>query len=257
MAAYIEEDVLDPELLASPPTRVPTAAEIADILEPWRPQKLRRIAAAHLLNHWSPWFVLRTHYGGGEADDTKLRTWLDAEGDFADDPAIVSPGHEWFCVLDDPELFDFGDYWQEVYDVFPELAAPRADRRFTDDDVKEAREEGKYWITHGSEWDCMTDDERYQEAIMQRAVDKYGAALLLVLDKDALDAGECGLILRDKKGHPVKESEIDPGGLQEFIARSERGMFFEGHWEHGRPGYKYRLHGKIMRKLLPLVKGEA
>ncbi len=92
---------------------------------------------------------------------------------------------------------------------------------------------------------------------MQRAVDKYGAALLLVLDKDALDADECGLVLRDKKGHPVKESEIDPGGLQEFIARSERGMFFEGHWEHGRPGYKYRLHGKIMRKLLPLVKGEA
>ncbi len=89
---------------------------------------------------------------------------------------------------------------------------------------------------------------------MQSAVDKFGIALLLVLDKDALDADECRLILRDKKGNLVKVSEILPSSLQEFIVRSERGMFFEGHWAHSRPSPKYRLRGKIMRKLLSLVK---
>ena len=55
---------------------------------------------------------------------------------------------------------------------------------------------------------------------------------------------------------PVKESEISPDALDEFLARYNRGMFYEGYWEHGRPGYKYRSRGKIMRRLLPLVKGE-
>jgi hypothetical protein len=255
VAAYIDEDVLDPALLASPPTREPTTTEIADILEPWRPQKLRRIASALLAKRADRFYVLRTHYGGGEADDIKVRTWLDIEPFLGDEYQIVPPWHEWFCVLDDSELFDSGDDWQDVYDVLPELAAPEADRRFTDADVEYARNEAKDRIADGEEWDCMTDDERYQEAIMGEAV-VSSPPWLLVLDKDALDADEFGLILRDKKGNPVKESEISPDALDEFLARYNRGMFYEGYWEHGRPGYKYRSRGKIMRRLLPLVKGE-
>ena len=252
VAAYIDEDVLDPALLAS--TRVPTAAEIADILEPWRPQKLRRIAAALLGSCADRYYLLRTYYGGGEADDIKVRTWLDLQPALGDDYQIVPPWHEWFCVLDDPELFDFGDDWQEVYDVLPELAAPEADRRFTDADVESAREEVKDRIADGGEWNYMTDDERYQETIMKEAV-VSSPPWLLVLDKDALDADEFGLILRDKKGNTVKESEIDPGALDEFMTRYGRGMFYEGYWEHGRPGNKYRIRGKIMRRLLRLAKG--
>ena len=159
VAAYLDEDVLDPELLA--PTRVPTAAEIASILGPWRSQKLRRIAAALLGSRADRCYLLRTYYGGSEADDIKLRTWLDLQPAVGDKYQIVPPWHEWFCVLDDPELFHFGDDWQEVYDVLPELAAPEADRRFTDANAESAREEAKDQIADGDEWDYMTDDERY------------------------------------------------------------------------------------------------
>jgi hypothetical protein len=124
--AYIGEDVLDPEQLASPPSRAPTASEIAEILAPWRPQKLRRIAAAHLgqvgvagFTRQAKWdihfYILRTHYGGGAADDARLRSWLDQGSEGPE----IEPEDEWFTVLNDAKLFDFGDYWQEVYDVFP------------------------------------------------------------------------------------------------------------------------------------------
>ena len=251
VAAYIDEDMLDPAVLAS--TRVPSAAEIADILEPWRPQKLRRIASALLGGRADRYYLLRTYYGGGEADDIKVRTWLDLHLAVGDKYQVVPPWHEWFCVMDDPEIFDFGDDWQDVYDVLPELAAPEADRRFTDANVESAREEVKDQIADGDGWDCMMDGERYQEAIMREAV-VSSPPWLLVLDKDALDEDEFGLIMRDKKGNPVKEAEIRPRALDEFMVRYARGMFYEGYWEHARTGNKYQIRGKIMRRLLPLAK---
>ena len=87
VAAYIDEDVLDPVLLVSPMSRIPTDAEVAEILSPWRPEKLRRIAAAHLASHTESYYILRTHYGGGAADDARLRGWIDdLEGPNFDPP---------------------------------------------------------------------------------------------------------------------------------------------------------------------------
>ncbi len=77
---------------------------------------------------------------------------------------------------------------------------------------------------------------------------------LLVLDKDAFEADEFGLILRDKKGNLVKEAEIGLRVLDEFMTRYGRGMFYEGYWERARPGGRYRIRGRIMRRLLPLAK---
>ncbi|KAL2133699.1 hypothetical protein VTI74DRAFT_1875 [Chaetomium olivicolor] len=235
VAAYIEKDVLDPELLASPPTRIPTAAEIAEILSPWRPQKLRRMAAALLAGS-------REHY-------YFLRTWLELDMEGPD----IFPENEWFCVLDDAELFNFGDAWQDVYDVLPELAAPDADRRFTNEHVEWARSTATDLIesephVHG--------EEHYEDAIMQIAT--IGEPpWLIVLDEEAFETEELGLILRDKKGNPVKETVITPNELGAFYMADARGASYSGgYWRHAAVGRQYQTRGEIMRKLLPLVKGE-
>ncbi len=245
----MKEDVLAPELLESPPSRIPTAPEIAEILAPWRPHKLRRIAAAHLLgstpNHF---YILRTHYGGGAADDAKLRRCIDEH----EGPNFDQPEDEWFCVLDDAELFDVGDYWQEVYDLFPELAAPEPDRRFTQEDVETAREEARELAEENDE---QLGDEHYEAAILRRAAVTM-PPWLLVLDREAFETEELGLILKDLKGNPVKEIEVAPNALDAFYISWTRGMLRESYWQYARVGRPYRTRGKMMRKLLPLVRGD-
>ncbi|KXX72850.1 hypothetical protein MMYC01_210576 [Madurella mycetomatis] len=252
--AYIDEGVLDLELLSSPPSRVPTDAEVADILAPWRPQKLRRIAAAHLgllpFEGQGPHFyLLRTYYGGGADDDAKLRSWLDENLNNFD----IEPEYGWFSVLDDAELFGVGDCWQEVYDLFPELAAPEPDRRFTEEHVAWALKRAKRLIKNDPD---ESEDEHYADAIRQVAA-LGGPPWLIVIDEEAFRTEELGLIFRDLKGNPVKEAEIEPYMLNEFYGRYERGMMYEGHWEHANVPKKYRVPGEIMRRLLPLVKGES
>ncbi|KAK3292205.1 uncharacterized protein B0H64DRAFT_445162 [Chaetomium fimeti] len=251
VADYINEDVLDSDLLASPPSRLPTETEIAEILEPWRPQKLRRIAAVYLVENSAiyTWCFLRTYYGGGAADDAKLRGWLDLD---ECESAGINPEDEWHAVLDDPGLFDVGDDWQQVYAVLPELAARESDRRFTDELVEEARD----WATSHKQPGEEVDDEEYGDCIMRLATIR--SAWLLVLDKEAFETGELGLILRDAKGIPVKETTIKPENLDYYYVLSAiKGMITETeYWIGVEVGEKYRTHGEIMRQLLPRVKGE-
>lgn len=249
--------MLDPDLLASPMTRTPTETEISEILEPWRPQKLRRIAAAHLhlepfkFSDWPHFYLLRTYYDGGAEDDAKLRRWLDELLSIHYD---IEPEHEWFAVLDDAELFDVYD-WPEVYDILPELAAPRPDRRFTLQDVEWARE----WAKELIKSDYMkyeTEDEHYAEAIREHLAG-YSGPWLVVLDRESFEKDDLGLMFRDKKGRSVKEAEIRPEDLNDFRCSSDRGRTHEGWWEHAYVPKRYRVNGKRMRPLLSLVKGEA
>lgn len=241
----------DADLLASPPSRIPTEAEIAEILAPWRPQKLRRIAAAYVVPNSGlhEWCFLRTYYGGGAANDAKLRGWLDLD---ECEWAGVNPENEWHAVLDDPALFDVGDDWQRVYAMLPELAARVSDRRFSDEDVETVRE----WAMMHKEPGEEIDDEEYEDCIMQVAM--LGSAWLLVLDEEAFETGELGLILRDAKGNSVKETTIKPEDLNYYyIASAIKGMVSEtGYWQNAVMGKKYRSRGRIMRELLLRVKGE-
>ncbi|KAK4097136.1 hypothetical protein N658DRAFT_489449 [Parathielavia hyrcaniae] len=216
-------------------------AAVAEILSPWRPQRLRRIAAVHLGlapfqqgGHQEPhYYLLRTYYGGGADHDAKLRGWLDEnENEF-------EPTHEWFAVLDGAALFDVGDAgWQEAYHVFPELAGPYPDRRFTEEDVEWARTRVE-WLIEKDADEYEEETEHWMDAIRQVA-SSHGAPPWL-------------------KGYPVKETEVqvEGGMLSDFWMRSDRGMTFEGYWEAAYVSKRYRIRGKTMRKLLPLVKGES
>ena len=103
---------------------------------------------------------------------------------------------------------------------------------------------------------CEQPGGEYLEAAILLAA-KTQPPWLLVLDKEAFETEELGLILRDKKGNPVKETELAPEEMFTFRGAWERGMLpGSGYWEYGRVGPKYRTRGKIMRQLLPLVRGD-
>jgi hypothetical protein len=251
VAAYINEDVLDPELLVSPPSRVPTETEITEILAPWRPQKLRRIAAAYLAENSGRYkcCLLRTHYGGGTGHDATLRDWLNLGGYNTTEPNI-NPEDKWHAVLNDPALFGFGDDWRRAYTVLPELAARVPDRRFTDKHVEKVRELATSYTKRLGD----VDDKGWEDYIIRVAVS--GSGWLLVLDEDAFETWELGLILRDAKGNLVKEGTIKSKDLGYFpSATAELGWLSQmPRWKEAAVGKKYRTGGSIMRQLLPRVK---
>ncbi|GLA13201.1 hypothetical protein AnigIFM62618_009731, partial [Aspergillus niger] len=105
---------LDPTYHASEtyetPSRFPTAHEIDTILRPWRSDNLRKIAWRIWGSDNSQLILLRTYYN---ADDNNKITEL-VGSDELDEEDIA-----WWALLDNPELFNFGDLWWRVFDILP------------------------------------------------------------------------------------------------------------------------------------------
>ncbi|KAK0641768.1 hypothetical protein B0T16DRAFT_461800 [Cercophora newfieldiana] len=248
ISAFLNLDTLPTDL----PLLTPTPSEISTILLPWRPQKLRRIAQQHIQGHGYHYIFLRTHYGGGESDSAKLRGWLDQGG--WPNGVEIRPEDEYFVVLDDEELFDFGDDWQRVNMVLPEVAAPGADRRFGEGSVEELRGQFEEGGTGGSE-----DEEDLEDRIRVSAT--IGAVWLVVVDEEAFETGELGLMIRDKKGNVVKDSLIKAEGdaFDTFYLYCMVKGAYEctAEWGNGAVGRKYRSGGSIMRELKAQIKAKA
>jgi len=256
VAAFVDEDLLDEDLFAFPPTRTPTESEITEILAPWRPQKLRHIAAAHARipgffpTDFSPfYYIVRTYYDGGAEDDVKFRKWLDDSDE--DWGHCIPREHEWFCVLNDPELFNYGDdHWTRVYEVLPELASRGPDCRFTEEHIIWGLSWGQ---SYRDSEEYSSDEENLAEGV--RAAASKDEPWLVVFDLDAFKEERAKLIYRDRKGYPIKETVLGmPEGYEDFRGRCSRGATFEGYWEHAVVANMYERKGKIMKKLLPLVK---
>lgn len=233
---FIQEDSISPEL-----SRSPSAEEVSSILQPWRAQELRAIAQQH--NERDPYecyFVLRTYYGGGEADDVNLQEWLDQ------DPSqgfeISEPDRSW-QVLDDAALFDLGGDghdWQRVYCVLPELAVPSQERR-PPSDFEYVREMA---TMHKD----GPEDGDFEFWILTMA---FTGKWLLVADRHAFENDRLCLVFRDCKGNAVKESRIRPDQLGELsLCQLQGSLHKSGHWLDGEVGEDYQTGGQIMRELL-------
>lgn len=235
--AFIQEDTIAPEL-----GRNPSEKEVSGILQPWRAQELRSIAQQH--NERDPYgcyFILRTYYGGGEADDAKLQEWLDQ------DPSqgfeIAEHDRSW-QVLDNAALFDVcgddGDNWQRVYHILPELAAPCRERP-PPSDFDFVRE-------MATMYNDAPEDEDFEFWILTMAIT---GNWLLIADRDAFENDELRLVFRDNKGNVVKESRIRPDELGELSLRRLQGSIHESeYWLDGEVGEDYQTGGQIMRGLL-------
>ncbi|KAK4183547.1 hypothetical protein QBC35DRAFT_393641 [Podospora australis] len=217
--AFIGEEFIalefDPSATGGLMTRTPTPEEISIILEPWRPQKLRGIAARHWgqkdLARWGhSYYVLRTYYDGGAEHDAKLAAWLSesssSDGMDVDDTSMIEDGlgiepvDTWWQVLDDSLLFDLDTYhdaddWKAVYKILPELAAPLNDRTFDFAAAQEA-------LIAKKPLKALVDSD-FEEAVLEEAARKGN--WLLILDKYAFENDEVRLLFRDAHGNVVKE----------------------------------------------------
>ncbi|KAJ5730113.1 uncharacterized protein N7483_004621 [Penicillium malachiteum] len=91
--------------------------DIDAILRPWRSEVIRE--AAIRLNTLKVSPILRTHYDPDQAargaDDRQIAGWLQLDKDSAD-----SMDNKW-TYLNDSELFNFGDHWERIFELVPEL----------------------------------------------------------------------------------------------------------------------------------------
>ncbi|KAG7294540.1 hypothetical protein NEMBOFW57_004615 [Staphylotrichum longicolle] len=250
--AFIQADsvaVADAEQLP------PSESQIRTILEPWRSQKLRQLAQKHLAyGEHGPegdFYFLRTHYAGGAEDDAKLRAWLDLD----EEEFIELPREdEWWVVLDDAAMFDLGDNegdWQQVYRVFPELAAPRLERSIAEvgSDLYYIRKRLKWLVPEGE-----PQEEDWAEAVRQN-VHIWGNRLLVV-DRVAFETDDLGLVFRDVKGNVVREGRVRADELNELnLYQNVKGALRETRfWLNSEVGEKYRVGGEVVRELVPLAK---
>lgn len=222
------------------------------MLEPWRAQRLRRIAGRHVAADKANTLaggelvILRTWYGGGAADDARFRGWLEQVDPFEE--AFGHPADRWWRVLDDNALFDLGDddNWRSIYDVLPELAAPGTRRAFDDGFVEAVRE-----LVFAPEDGKEPEVDDYEDAVMVTA---SNGAFLLVADQQAFEEERLGLVFRDSKGNVIREGTIKPEEVQYLREYNTRGAVAESeYWLDAAVGKKYRTLGKIMCALLPIV----
>jgi len=243
----------DPEATPAAEPIAPSPEQIATILAPWRPQRLRRIAAKHgaVLRPEGEFYFLRTHYAGGAADDARLRAWLDLD----ECQGVALPrADEWWVVLDDAELFTQPDgAWMAVYDVFPELAAPRTGRLLLGNDSSSMMESIRDRVGWMLSEDEPVEEEHWAEAVRE-TLSIFGNNLLIV-DQRAFETGELGLVFRDAKGNVIRHGRIKPDQLNEMVVDDSRGALSEsGFWLDTEVGEKYRLEGEIVRDIVRLAK---
>lgn len=230
----------------------PSAEQIRTILEPWRPQKLRQLAHKHYVmgGPFEEFFFLRTHYAGGAEDDAKLREWLDLD----EYVSIEIPREEeWWIVLDYAELFDLGENegdWQRVYDVFPELAAPGLARQIAGD----SRIDYIHDILKSVVLEDELEEEDWAEAVRQ--VVQVPGNKLLIVDREAFETEQLGLVFRDVKGNVVRHGRVRADELNELVLyECVKGALNETRfWLDSEVGEKYEVGGEVVREIVSVAK---
>ncbi|POR31203.1 Uncharacterized protein TPAR_08587 [Tolypocladium paradoxum] len=154
-------------------SRVPTADKVHDVLEPRRPQKLRRMPSTGTAS----WLTSSTSCAPpAEASPKMTRSCAPGSTTLLLPPASrLGPDDECWMVLDDtcPDridrvLCDEADV-QQAYDVLPELAAPNKRR---DRQVREL---------------SPTDEDNYEESILSYAA---VGSMIPVIDQEAFETNE-------------------------------------------------------------------
>lgn len=262
--AFMEEDVLEPELYAAvvndgKVSRVPNESEVREILLPFRPERIRKVARVYvdcLADNWrwqEPIF-LQTSYDGGATDGEKMSQWIPS-----DEAGVgLNKGDRWWRLLNDESLFDSGNDWSKVYEMLPEVIAYRNDRRASLDMDKILRA-AKRSMSEGTWTEKL-------ESILQAEVQDSSRNTLIVFDKVFFDTchltleqsyaieekeGEEGplLIFLDKKGNQIRASRVGKDILDILDVSYFRLNVDEQHcWEAGVVGEKYKPDGDIGRR---------
>ncbi|KAL2061388.1 hypothetical protein VTL71DRAFT_7661 [Oculimacula yallundae] len=242
-------------------------AQIRAILSPWRPLSVRGLTreANPLHGIW-----LRTVYSSASyaVHEQHVRTmdWWSESG-------------EEDRLLSDDEYFDFGDNWQRIFDLFPEILMPgsawesvttetrdsqNATIRQAATDVKknldglltvlsgqaiEADAEGV--VQEALEWArwYKTSEREAHDYVLREWTDVLHRAFVIgfivVEDEESLRTGKVLVVFLDERGRSVREKRCDVDNVNGFCPLWDEGAEFDGgQWEDGTIGKDYLEGGE-------------
>lgn len=232
MESYLQIDTIPEELIPreSGILRVPTEDEVQEILAPWRSQRLRQLAARLLKRCEDDLMILRTDYSNPEGNDM-LQDWI--EVDRVSDSEF-HPENLWWRILNEPSYFDFGEKWDQVLHILPEIVVP-----------------------NGSKAESRKLNERiFKRSVRNRSrleafqwVSVRGWPLV-VADKESFDTQELRVLFLDGHGYIVRHSRVEPCDMAWLKETKEMVKLQQSHWwEAGEVGEKYRPDGEMGRTL--------
>ncbi|KAH8196859.1 hypothetical protein TruAng_008972 [Truncatella angustata] len=174
------------------PTDPPTSDQVRHVLQPWRPQKLRKIAQ-HLLHYRSnDLVILRTHYDDDGTENEWLSEWLERD---KEQDMLYGFGEEWWRILSDRALFNFGDEWRDIFLTLPELVG-----RYSSHSQGLQKSIGPAWIAEARNAEDCVDEVQFLSYV--------GQSPLLVADRDAFEEEVLRAIFLDSYGNVVRYSEV-------------------------------------------------
>ncbi|KAE8423602.1 hypothetical protein BDV36DRAFT_306125 [Aspergillus pseudocaelatus] len=177
-------------------SRTPTVEEINIILRAWRSDGLRRRAWRILHSDKGAPFFLRTYYNPLDDSDARVKQWVNASEEFAD--------QAWWALLDDRNSFNFGSDWRRIYEILPEVAGPvEIDdyKRYASPDlVNTAREQFKAYLAkekkdNPDQWKANRD--HFIEVVAADLLRTVAAMYMLIADQEAFDTGLLRLVYLD------------------------------------------------------------
>lgn len=252
-------DTTGREAVGIPPMeRVPTVEEVRDILAPWRPPYVRQAALFIWKNHDDEAFRLRTHYGDG---DDKFTQWREIDEDM--DPRFEEDLVP-LLFFDDPQVFNFGENWERIFDILPELAGPEqgytraiAEGRLYEDFLalqqkalqQKLRENVIRAEDKEEEIECGVGQD-----LQFMAVEAY----LIVADREAFETDQLRILYLDARGNIVRHSRLPPEEVAIAREKWNAGKFRDSEWWieerwSSKPGSiigeKYKARGEIGRVL--------
>ncbi|KAL8913519.1 MAG: hypothetical protein Q9171_001707 [Xanthocarpia ochracea] len=252
---YIKAGPERPALIASSSTEGPTAAQISSILEPWRTLDQREIArAGSIATVW-----LRTCYS--EGTDEKHDEIVENI-----DMQLAVDGED--QLLNDPDLYDFGANWQQVFDVLPELLEPQEGNW---DVMKESQRQAMEALVAFAEGgvsrapsDLLKNLSSYQGKELEDAVadflqsEAHAAQVhgfMVLEDEEALNSGRPILIFLDVLGRVVRSQRVENGDEANIMGSWEMCSWHEiSQWEDAELGEDYKIGGACEGLLLEKLK---
>ncbi|OBT49127.1 hypothetical protein VE00_00032 [Pseudogymnoascus sp. WSF 3629] len=227
--AYIKTSPLD-RLSLSPVT--PSQDQIETILVPWRTMFQRDIVSEQ-----------------GELGCVWLRTDYSEETDDAHESLVENVD---FCIvvddedrlLDDEELYNFGDDWKRILHVFPELVNSNGAYATHQEFLQEAEDfliKGKAYLAGG---DIPDSSFEWVDSIKNNSPAAEADQTIMVEDKKALETKQLLIVFIDAFGRVVRWSRFGSGEAEQMA-----GPWFAGgrsdlkEWEEGVIGEDYQVGG--------------
>ncbi|KAL4810604.1 hypothetical protein BDV18DRAFT_127708 [Aspergillus unguis] len=226
------------------PSRIPTPDEIANILQPWRSDELRRKAWRIWGSHNIQPVLLRTHYD--PKDDKAVEEWYDLE-----DYEMGS----WWSILDNKDFFNFGADWKRIFTILPEVAGYVGGyERWPDmESIKEIQTPFKQTLDDAKRWKKETWRQDLNASLIQEnpaacfLLQFISIGYILIADEEAFRTNHSLLVYFDGNQNVVAQGRvpIDDEEIKQVLLDWDQREPPYSVFERGTLGEKYLVDGEM------------